>query len=97
MLKLNNGINLVKFSAEWCMPCKIASRIIEYVITEFSSVIFTEIDTDDSPTLAHAYKIKSLPTVIIFNNNEEVERFVGSVNADKLRKSLENAVNNLAV
>jgi thioredoxin 1 len=96
MLKLNNGINLVKFSAEWCGPCKMASRIIDSVLTEFTSVIFTEVDTDDSPNLASTYKIKSVPTVIVFNNNEEVERFVGSVSADKLRKSLNNAVNNIA-
>jgi thioredoxin len=96
MLNLNDGISLVKFSAEWCVPCKMAARTIESVHSDFPSVTFTEIDTDDSPDLAHNYKIKSVPTVIVFKDNKEIERFVGSISADKLRKSLENAVNNLA-
>ena len=88
MLDIDNGISLVKFAATWCAPCKIVARTIERVKSEFTDVKFQDVDVDDHPNLAKDYKIRSVPTVILFRNGEEITRVVGSIKVDALRKSL---------
>lgn len=87
MLNIDKGISLIKFSATWCGPCKLAEVTIKKVLPEFLGINFRDIDVDDNPVLAKEYKIRSLPTVIVFKNGEEVTR-VGSIKADDLRKIL---------
>lgn len=88
MLNIDNGISLVKFAATWCAPCKVVAKTIDRVKPEFTEVNFQEIDVDDHPNLAKDYKIRSVPTVIVFRNGEEVTRLIGSVKVDALRKAL---------
>lgn len=88
MLNIDNGISLVKFAATWCAPCKVVAKTIDKVKPEFAEVNFQEIDVDDHPNLAKDYKIRSVPTVIVFRSGEEVTRLVGSVKIDALRKVL---------
>lgn len=95
MLNIDNetGIVLVKFSATWCMPCKMISSTIESVVSEFSSVVkFKEIDVDDYPDLAKKYKIRSVPTVILIKDGEESSRLVGSFKSNDLRKTIDDVI-----
>lgn len=96
MLNINNGISLVKFSATWCAPCKVLSKTIKKIEPDFPIVNFQEIDVDDHPNLAKDYQIRSVPTVIVFRNGEEVTRLVGSVMVDALRKSLRDVTKEIA-
>lgn len=88
MLDIDNGISLVKFAATWCAPCRTVAGTIKRVQPEFSGVKFQEVDVDDYPSLAKDYKIRSVPTVIVFRNGDEITRFVGSIKVDALRKAL---------
>lgn len=88
MLEIDNGISLVKFAATWCAPCKTVANTIKRVQPEFSSVKFHEVDVDDHPNLAKDYKIRSVPTVIVFRNGEEITRIIGNFKVDALRKAL---------
>jgi thioredoxin 1 len=92
MLDIDKGISLVKFAATWCAPCKIVTSTIKRVKSEFSTVKFQDVDVDDHPRLAKDYKIRSVPTVIVFRNGEEITRFVGSIMVDALRKELRDIV-----
>jgi thioredoxin 1 len=96
MLEINTGINLVKFGAAWCGPCKVISSTINRIEPEFPLVKFSDIDVDDNPDLAKDYKIRSVPTVILFNKGEELTRLVGSVKIDALRKVLRDVTNDVA-
>lgn len=93
---ITDGITLVKFSATWCAPCKNVSRTIKRVQPEFDMVKYDEIDVDDSPNLAKDYKIRSVPTVILFKDGEEVTRLIGNVKVDALRKVLRDVTKNKA-
>jgi thioredoxin 1 len=94
MLNIDNGISLVKFAATWCAPCKTVASTIQKVQPEFESVKFQEIDVDDVPALAKDYKIKSVPTVILFKDGAEINRVIGALKIDALRKILRDAVSN---
>ena len=88
MLDINIGISLVKFGATWCGPCKGVASILQKVQPEFESIKFQDIDVDDNPDLTKIYKIKSVPTIIIFKDGVEVQRLVGTFKIDAFRKVL---------
>ncbi|MFA5757968.1 MAG: thioredoxin family protein [Clostridia bacterium] len=96
MLNIDTGISFVKFSATWCGPCKMVSSTIQKVQPDFPEVKFQDIDVDDNPDLAKNYKIKSVPTVILFRNGIETTRLVGNIRMDALKKTLRDAVNGIA-
>ena len=93
MLDIDKGISLVKFSATWCGPCKMMASTIQKVEPEFPTVKFQDIDVDDFSNLAVNYKIRSVPTVIVFKDGEEITRLVGALKVDILRKTLQGVTN----
>ena len=70
-------IQVKKFYAEWCGPCKVLTPLMENVKTKFSNVKFENVDIDSQFGIAQKYFVRSVPTVIIEKNGKEVERFVG--------------------
>ena len=70
-------IEVKKFSATWCGPCKALAPIFENVKTKFSNIKFESIDVDQQFEIASKYAIRSVPTVIIEKDGKEIERFSG--------------------
>ena len=70
-------VEVKKFYAEWCGPCKVLTPLMENVKTKFTSVKFENVDIDSQFEVAQKYFVRSVPTVIIEKNGKEVERFVG--------------------
>ena len=67
---------VVQFSAGWCGPCKVLTKTIEQNEDKFN-VPFYKIDIDASQELAKALGIRSVPTIIRFENKQETKRLVG--------------------
>lgn len=73
-------IKVLDFMAEWCQPCQALKKRLPVLENEIKDIATIEtIDVDTQPELAKHYNIRSIPTLIIMNNNEEVTRFVGAV------------------
>jgi thioredoxin 1 len=70
-------VEVKKFYAEWCGPCKVLTPLMENVKTKFTGVKFENVDIDSQFEIAQKYFVRSVPTVIIEKNGKEVERFVG--------------------
>ena len=70
-------ISVKKFYAEWCGPCKVLTPVMENVQTKFQGVSFESVDIDSQFEVAQKYYVRSVPTVIVEKNGEEVQRFVG--------------------
>jgi len=72
-------ITVKKFSASWCGPCRTLKPIFEEVKGGYGSSIvkFEEYDVDESSDVASKYNIRSVPTVIVEKNGQEVGRFAG--------------------
>jgi thioredoxin 1 len=70
-------IQVKKFYAEWCGPCKVLTPLMENVKTKFTNVQFENVDIDSQFEVAQKYFVRSVPTVIIEKNGKEVQRFVG--------------------
>jgi len=70
-------IQVKKFYAEWCGPCKMLTPIMENVKTKFTDVSFQDVNIDEQFEIAQKYYVRSVPTVIIEKNGEEIQRFAG--------------------
>lgn len=70
-------LEVKKFYAEWCGPCKMLTPIMEQVKEKFSDVSFENINIDDQFEVAQKYYVRSVPTVIIEQDGKEVQRFAG--------------------
>lgn len=88
-----SGLSAVKFTAEWCAPCKRLEGIIVKMEKEFPNVKVYTVDIDNLTKLAQKYKIMSVPSVLFFNGEKEVNRVVGLQPTDVLRKAFNGLVN----
>lgn len=72
-----NGLALVDFYADWCGPCKMVAPVIQEIAEERQDIAVGKINVDESYELAAKYNVSSIPTIILFNNGEEINRIVG--------------------
>ena len=70
-------LEVKKFYAEWCGPCKMLTPIMEQVQGKLSDVSFESINIDSQFEVAQKYFVRSVPTVIIEKDGQEVQRFAG--------------------
>ena len=70
----------VDFWAEWCPPCVKSGPFVESLAKEFNEkayIIKVDVDTDYGDEISRANLVQGLPTFIVINNKEEVDRMVG--------------------
>lgn len=79
---VNTATCILKFSAEWCGPCKAIIPTLEKVI-ENTGVHIYEVDIDTNPELTQQFGIRNVPTLIGFRDGTAVDVLVGSVSQDK--------------
>ena len=76
---------LVDFHAVWCGPCKMLAPIVAKMADEFEGKLKVgKVDIDAAPKLAQKYGIRSVPTVMVFENGEKKAAHTGLAKRDKL-------------
>ena len=88
--KIKAGTVLVDFWASWCMPCKMMAPILNELAEEASGkVTIGKVNVDEQKATAAKFGIRSIPTMIIFQNGREVKRITGVKSKDYLLKALD--------
>ena len=85
-----NGRVLVDFWATWCGPCKMLGPIIDELAKEYAGRSkICKVDVDKNKDIARRYKVMSIPTVVILENGEEINRLVGVKEKEEYATALE--------
>ncbi|MBE3592479.1 MAG: thioredoxin [Thermoanaerobacter sp.] len=70
---------LIDFWAEWCMPCRMVSPIIDELAKEYEGKIKVgKINVDEENELAMKFRIMSIPTIGLFKNGKMVDKIIGA-------------------
>lgn len=68
---------LLDFWASWCSPCRTLSPIVDEIALEASGAKVGKVNIDEQPELAQAFKVMSIPTLLVFKDGKVVNSSVG--------------------
>ncbi len=81
-----NQLTLVDFYATWCGPCKMMHPVLEQLKADLGdSIRIIKLDVDKSGDIAEAYRIQSVPTLMLFREGETLWRQSGAMRLADLK------------
>ena len=87
-----NKVVLVDFWATWCAPCRMMAPVLNDVASELSGNSHVgKVNIEQFQSLAQKFKVRSIPTLILFKNGTEINRFVGIKSKDFLLQQIQKA------
>jgi thioredoxin 1 len=80
---------LVDFWASWCAPCRMMAPVLNDVASELNgSSHVGKVNIEQYQSLAQKFQVRNIPTMILFRNGREINRFVGVKSKDYLLQQI---------
>lgn len=93
IIKQNKSV-IVDIYASWCGPCKALSPILEELSKDFEGqYVFVKVNADNNHQLVSKLKAKGLPTLVFYQEGQEVHRQVGFTKKDQLVELIHSSFN----
>jgi thioredoxin 1 len=101
---VNNDIVLIDFWAPWCAPCRSFAPIYEQTSENHTDIVFGKVNTEEEQELAAAYRIRSIPTLMLLREQillyaqpgmlsvaqlEQIVTQARELDMDKIREEIE--------
>ncbi|MET9556771.1 thioredoxin [Streptomyces sp. NPDC006645] len=84
---------LIDLWATWCGPCRLVSPALEQVARELAGQVkLVKVDVDQAPRTAQRFQVRAVPTLILLDHREELDRRSGAAPASVLREWVENTL-----
>ena len=91
-IKKSDSVNIVKFYADWCGPCKVLTdKIVNLNPDKLNNVFFGEVnvDNEDFDSVCSELGIRGIPVLAYFKNGVLVNKSVGLVNDNDIYTAIE--------
>lgn len=79
---------LLDFWASWCGPCRMVSPIVDEIAEERSDVKVCKVNVEEQRELAAAFKVMSIPTLVVMKEGKIVNRVMGARPKDQILELL---------
>ena len=90
---IKDGVVLMDFYAEWCMPCLMMEPIMIDLNEKFQGKVkFGKINIDSEKTISQKYNIRSIPNFILFKEGQILEQFIGAMPVHEFEAKLKKFV-----
>ncbi|MCH8829874.1 MAG: thioredoxin, partial [Planctomycetes bacterium] len=81
----------VDYWAEWCGPCLQIGPALEEIAEEMDGqVTIAKLNIDDNPLTASKFGVRGIPTLMLFKDGKDIERFVGVTTKDKFAAAIDS-------
>lgn len=89
------GLVLIDFFAEWCMPCLTMSPIIDDLNVKFKGKMkFGKVDVGDNREIAQKFEVVSIPNFVLLKDGKVIDQIVGAIPAVELEERLQKHIGN---
>ncbi|MFB6146565.1 MAG: thioredoxin [Halobacteriaceae archaeon] len=79
---------LLEFYADWCGPCQMLEPVLESIAAGTDAAV-VKVDVDQAQQLASQYQVRGVPTLMVFDDGEVVERMTGARDQETLERLVE--------
>jgi thioredoxin 1 len=81
------GLVLVDFWAAWCPPCRRLAPTLQALAAAYDGqVTVLKVNVDECPDISFRYGIRSIPTLILFRDGRMIDRSLGALPMEDLRR-----------
>lgn len=76
--RMINSKSILYFTATWCPPCKAIGPVYEEMSEKYPHIAFGKVDVDDNSDAALDFEVSAVPTFVLFDGENAVEKFSGA-------------------